>query len=237
MLIIEVDGITHHYDGAMEKYNIRQKRLEGAGYTVLRFDESPSCWIWCLPLAGVPEGRGWKSPCSTIIWSTTLSVSGESPPRRKIINLHLKLMKLKPDTWFFICAVLAVISAIFSPVGYYRSFYSLYSGLFLIIIGLILMVWANITLIKHKTSIQPYQTPTALVTTGPFRFSRNPIYLCMAIILLGFILILAPLPGIIFPALFILIMDRLVIRGEESNLEKQFGSSYLNYKKKVRRWI
>lgn len=88
-----------------------------------------------------------------------------------------------------------------------------------------------------KTGIVPFSDSTALVTTGPYRFTRNPMYLAMALALLG----LASLSGSVSPLLavpmFILIINTLFIRHEERVLEAQFGEPYRELKARVRRWI
>ena len=79
--------------------------------------------------------------------------------------------------------------------------------------------------------------PTALVTEGPYRRSRNPIYLGMALIYLGVVCATAS-PGALalFPAV-ILVMEFGVIRREERYLERRFGEPYRSYKSHVRRWL
>jgi protein-S-isoprenylcysteine O-methyltransferase Ste14 len=88
-----------------------------------------------------------------------------------------------------------------------------------------------------NTPISPYSPSTALVTTGPYRLSRNPGYLGMALayagiaILSGALWVLVPL----VPALFLI--DRGVIRREERKLERTFGEDYNRYRARTRRWI
>jgi protein-S-isoprenylcysteine O-methyltransferase Ste14 len=90
---------------------------------------------------------------------------------------------------------------------------------------------------RTETPINPYKPARKLVTSGPFRITRNPMYLGMALlyaaIAFGFDLIWA---FILLP-LVILAIDRLVIAREEPYLERLFGREYLDYKQQVRRWI
>ncbi len=83
----------------------------------------------------------------------------------------------------------------------------------------------------------PYEIPTSLVTEGPFHISRQPIYLGMIFILLGEAILLGSLITFIFPVIFMILMEKIFIPVEEKNLETAFGEKYLDYKKKVRRWI
>jgi protein-S-isoprenylcysteine O-methyltransferase Ste14 len=87
------------------------------------------------------------------------------------------------------------------------------------------------------TNVNPTQPTTALILEGPYRFTRNPIYLGMTALYTG-IAILANtlwpillLPGVLF------VMTRGVIEREEAYLEQKFGEQYVTYKEKVRRWI
>jgi len=79
--------------------------------------------------------------------------------------------------------------------------------------------------------------PNKLVTSGPFRFSRNPNYLGMALLLFGIAILLGNLSAFISPMLFVVLIDIFVIPVEEKNLEKKFGKKYLDYKNRVRRWF
>ena len=90
---------------------------------------------------------------------------------------------------------------------------------------------------KKKTSIKPFETPSAFITSGPFKLSRNPIYLGMTITLFGVETALGSLSPYIFPVIFVIIINGLIIPAEEKDLENKFGEKYLDYKTKVRRWI
>jgi protein-S-isoprenylcysteine O-methyltransferase Ste14 len=90
---------------------------------------------------------------------------------------------------------------------------------------------------RARTPLDPYTPSEALVTDGPYRLTRNPGYLGMAITYAGIAVasnalwVLAPLP------LAIAVIDRGVIAREERYLERRFGSPYMEYKRRVRRWI
>ncbi|HEX2919601.1 MAG TPA: isoprenylcysteine carboxylmethyltransferase family protein [Bacteroidales bacterium] len=145
--------------------------------------------------------------------------------------------RIEPDTYFTVSALLAIISYFVLPVK--KIIYSPYSfsGIALIIAGLVLVSRTNRLLIKNKTALKTFENPEVLVTSGPFGFSRNPIYLGMVIILFGIVIIPGTLFPFSFPLLFFFIIDRAVIPFEEKNLEKSFGQQYNEYKKRVRRWL
>ena len=98
-------------------------------------------------------------------------------------------------------------------------------------------IWADSLFKKSGTTIIPYEIPTSLVTSGPFRISRQPIYLGMTTILLGETILLGSFITFILPVIFAILMEIIFIPMEEKNLEIVFGEKYLDYKKKVRRWI
>ena len=92
---------------------------------------------------------------------------------------------------------------------------------------------------KHKTTINPIKIETAssLVVSGIFNYSRNPMYLGMALILLGLSLKFNLIGGLIFTTLFILFITSFQIKPEEKAMQKIFGEEFLSYKNKVRRWL
>ena len=111
------------------------------------------------------------------------------------------------------------------------------AGIFLVLAGLALMFWAARTMLRARTTVMPGRRPDALVTDGPFRFSRNPIYLCDVILLAGLILALDAAPGLVVVPGFALLLERRFIRHEETVVAAVFGAEYAEYKARVRRWI
>ena len=92
---------------------------------------------------------------------------------------------------------------------------------------------------EHKTTINPIKIETAssLVVSGIFNYSRNPMYLGMALILLGLSLKFNLIGGLIFTTLFILFITNFQIKPEEKAMQKIFGEEFLSYKNRVRRWL
>jgi protein-S-isoprenylcysteine O-methyltransferase Ste14 len=107
----------------------------------------------------------------------------------------------------------------------------------LLVAGLVLLGSFNAAFQRKGTAVEPWKPTTAIVTTGPYRLTRNPAYLGMALVYIGIALladslwVLVPLPVVL------LIIDRMVIAREERYLERKFGQEYLDYKRRVRRWI
>jgi protein-S-isoprenylcysteine O-methyltransferase Ste14 len=142
-----------------------------------------------------------------------------------------------PTTYFIILILLSIgfhfvfplFKFIFSPYNYL--------GFGLIIFGIIMNLWTDSLFKKKQTTVKPYEMPNFFVTSGPFKLSRHPMYLGMMSILLGVAIFLGSLITFAFPIIFIMIMEKLFIPLEEKNLEKKFGNQYIDYKKRVRRWI
>lgn len=110
-------------------------------------------------------------------------------------------------------------------------------GWALIGLGVSLMFWAVAEMYRHRTTINPYGKPSSLLQSGPFRFSRNPIYLGDTLVYSGIALLLASLwPWLILP-LLILCMQRTVIVHEERLLARLFDDQYRVYCSRVRRWV
>ena len=110
-------------------------------------------------------------------------------------------------------------------------------GLGIGVLGLALMAWAVLTLWRHKTTVLPHQASDALVTDGPFRYRRNPIYIADVMILLGFAELTKNIWIVIGAIAFIPLVTWLAILPEEKHLEARFGDAYRDYKEKTRRWI
>jgi protein-S-isoprenylcysteine O-methyltransferase Ste14 len=90
---------------------------------------------------------------------------------------------------------------------------------------------------RAQTTLDPHGSVSTIVTSGPYRFSRNPIYLGFLCLLIGFPFIFRNYWGLILSPLLIVLMNTLVIQHEEAYLEKKFGEAYTGYKSRVRRWL
>lgn len=103
--------------------------------------------------------------------------------------------------------------------------------------GILLLVWFFLTMKRADTPVDPRQPVSNLATDGPFRFTRNPGYLAMAMIFAGTSFVKNSLPSILLLPAALAVIQRGVIEREEAYLEKLFGAEYLRYKESVRRWV
>ena len=110
-------------------------------------------------------------------------------------------------------------------------------GLLLLGLGFLVRLWATFHFYVHSMRVISLKPQTTLITSGPYRFSRNPLYLGGNIfIFFGAALLLGSPTALVVTALHIPLMDRF-IRREEKQLEQKFGDEWRNYKKRVRRWV
>ncbi|HVX81061.1 MAG TPA: methyltransferase [Devosiaceae bacterium] len=111
-------------------------------------------------------------------------------------------------------------------------------GVLLIVAGLALAIWGVATFRIAGTQLAPHAaTHRALVVEGPFRYSRNPIYLGLLLILVGLPLTAGNALQLLAPIIFFFAIDRLYIPYEESTMARQFGAEYEAYRQRVRRWL
>ena len=105
--------------------------------------------------------------------------------------------------------------------------------------GLSTLIFAVSLFKKQNTTVNPIKIENAsfLVTSGIFEYSRNPMYLGMALILLGLALMFNLIGGTLFTLLFAIYITKFQIKPEEEVMERLFGEDFLKYKKNVRMWI
>jgi protein-S-isoprenylcysteine O-methyltransferase Ste14 len=123
------------------------------------------------------------------------------------------------------------------PQAYHRQFACLMCGVIAIAVGFALMMWAWWLFRKSGTPIRPTSQATALVRSGPFRFSRNPMYLGIVVMMLGIAVWVGSLPMLIAPVGFFTFMSLVFIPYEERRLRETFGDAYISFTQKVRRWM
>lgn len=111
------------------------------------------------------------------------------------------------------------------------------AGLSLGAAGIALMALAAWTLRRHGTTILPDVAANVLVTDGPFRIRRNPIYVAHVLMLLGIAELTHNIWFVIFAALYVPLVTWLAVLPEERHLEARFGDAYRAYKAQTRRWI
>jgi protein-S-isoprenylcysteine O-methyltransferase Ste14 len=110
-------------------------------------------------------------------------------------------------------------------------------GVVLVVAGLALMGWAGRVMWGSHTTVSPWARASVLVTSGPFRFTRNPIYLGDLLVYLGVALWVGTWWPVLFLPLLLPAVQWLVIGPEERYLAERFGADYTAYRQRVRRWL
>ncbi|HYP67076.1 MAG TPA: isoprenylcysteine carboxylmethyltransferase family protein [Thiobacillaceae bacterium] len=123
------------------------------------------------------------------------------------------------------------------PLGFAASPLLNRLGWGLVSAGVLLTMWAALTIWRHRTTINPYKAVSTLVATGPFAFSRNPIYLGDWLVYAGVTLLLETYWTLALAPAVWWVMRYHVIAHEEAHLTARFGQAYRDYTSKVRRWI
>lgn len=111
-------------------------------------------------------------------------------------------------------------------------------GLIVFVLGFFLPLWASKIFKEENTEILPTSAANrALVTRGPFRFTRNPMYLGMVTALVGVAIMIGTLPMFIAALAHFLMMNFVFIPFEEEKMQRQFKDGFITYKNQVRRWL
>ncbi|HTR41273.1 MAG TPA: isoprenylcysteine carboxylmethyltransferase family protein [Pseudomonadales bacterium] len=120
----------------------------------------------------------------------------------------------------------------------FQKFFSFpVTGWLLAFAGFCIGFWGVRTFIRFGTNVRPDLPVTALVTSGPYRYSRNPLYMACTIIYLGITLSVGSLWLLVMLIPTLAVVHYRIVRREEDYLESRFGESYRAYKTQVNRWI
>ena len=148
-------------------------------------------------------------------------------------------MKYPPILQILVAAALAWVLVIYLPIASFGGTIASYSMWLCVIVGFGLLAVALNIFRNHETTFDPLDPSKAqrLVVTGLYRFTRNPMYLGLALLLVAWCLFLGDLVAFIVLPLFVIAMNELQIKGEEHALLHKFGDDYAAYINRVRRWI
>jgi protein-S-isoprenylcysteine O-methyltransferase Ste14 len=111
------------------------------------------------------------------------------------------------------------------------------AGWLVAVLSGVLALWGAWTMRRAGTNIDPRKPALAVVTSGPFRFTRNPLYLSLVLLSVGLALFFDMVWVLVMLIPVVYVMQRYVIRREERYLEVKFGDAYRQYKQNTRRWV
>lgn len=148
------------------------------------------------------------------------------------------MLKLPPPIWALIYLIVAGIVSALYPWGALVSLRVLWLGIVVAIAGFGIAVSGVALFRRMGTEIKPTsETNKVLVTTGPYRFTRNPMYLGLVVFTLGIALCFGSLPMFTIPILVFATTNLVHIPFEEAKMRRQFGPIFDEYTHQVRRWI
>jgi len=133
--------------------------------------------------------------------------------------------------------LIAIALGFLKPIGLPVSRLIGNIGFAITCMGFLCGLFAFVEFRKANTTLDPHGAVARVVSSGIYRFSRNPIYLGFLLIVIGLPLYCGSYWGLILAPFFILTMNGLVIEREEAYLEKKFGGTYTAYRSRVRRWL
>jgi protein-S-isoprenylcysteine O-methyltransferase Ste14 len=152
-------------------------------------------------------------------------------------NTDVAAIKFPPPLVFVIGLLLGIAASVFVPTPFVSFPGSVGVGWALIALGILLGLAAGRTFRRAGTNVLPGKPSTRLVVAGPYRFSRNPIYVAMALAYVGIAVLMHSLWTVLLLPVVLVVLHRNAIHPEEVYLERLFGADYVHYKNTVRRWL
>jgi protein-S-isoprenylcysteine O-methyltransferase Ste14 len=149
-----------------------------------------------------------------------------APPPRKLLPPHA-----------FVLSLAAQLPAMIVAWPLRPGGFELYSGVVLMLAGFGLNVWADRVFRQRNVGVRPFSPAAQLVEDGPFRYSRNPMYLGLVLFSAGLALATGLLVNLVFPALLAGWLQLSFITAEERFLAQQFGDRFAAYCRRIPKWI
>ncbi len=168
--------------------------------------------------------------------SKTLNQTGEDSVSSTDSADHPEVVAW-PPLIFISCAVVGSLLWFIFPLWMMKYSVSLSVGVVLALISVSLAIWALRVMKAAGTNVRPDRPALTIVRSGPYRFTRNPMYLSLCLLQLALGFVLDGWVPVLFSIPLMLILHFGVILREETYLEAKFGEPYLAFKRKVRRWI
>jgi protein-S-isoprenylcysteine O-methyltransferase Ste14 len=144
---------------------------------------------------------------------------------------------IAPPLLFVLPVLVSLVVEWFFPTSFVRGTLRWILGALILAAGIALNISGFITQKRAGTDPIPFNPSTRIVAHGLYRFSRNPMYIGFASCTLGLAIVVDSAWILLAVPIGLVLIDRIVITREERYLERKFGEEYLNYKRRVRRWI
>ena len=145
--------------------------------------------------------------------------------------------RVRPPFVYLTAIILGVAIHLIAPVRFFPAKLAVPFGLGFVAVAIALFYSSVAKLRAAGTPLPGGQPTTTIVRTGPYRFTRNPIYVAFSLFQLGIAIWINSVWLLVTLAAAVTVIDSVVIAREERYLERKFGAQYLDYKKSVRRWV
>ncbi len=155
-----------------------------------------------------------------------------NPPTHSVPGI-----KTPPPVIYMVALLMGVGLNELWPISPIPTFWAYTAGTALIVVSILIMPSVLVRFRKAGTPFDVRKAASALITDGPYRFSRNPTYLSLTMLYVGLGIVLNNGWILLLALPVLLTMNLWVIRREERHLEEKFGKHYLEYKSTVRRWL
>jgi len=148
------------------------------------------------------------------------------------------MLRFPPPVWMFFFLIVATVVSFVSPWKSLIDLQSIPLGIVFLALGALSAFWAFGLFAREKTDINP-TSPTSrlVVTSGPYRFTRNPMYLGLVLFSTGVAFLVGSVPFFAVPLLVFAVANGVHIPFEEAKMRRLFGAEYDRYTASVRRWI
>lgn len=177
---------------------------------------------------------GLQCPAASGFWGA----AGELRARALTASFKARLLQLPPPVWAFVYLGIARLLSALYPWRALLDLRVVWLGVALVVLGAALSTWALLSFRFEGTEVNPTsERNTALVVRGPFRVTRNPMYLGLVIVTVGVAFWVGLLPMFAVPVLLFATANCVHIPFEENKLRRQFGAAFDDYLRCVRRWI
>ena len=114
---------------------------------------------------------------------------------------------------------------------------ALYASVVMLALFVCLGLWSASMFVRSRTTVLPDRPATKLIIAGPFKITRNPLYVSLLLLYFAIALWLNSIWPFLFAVPLVVVLRHYVIRREEKYLERKFGADYVDYKNHVRRWL
>ncbi len=146
-------------------------------------------------------------------------------------------VKVPPPAIYILAIVVGWLLQQQWPLPFIAPDTALWVGLALVAVGLVMALMSVVTMLRGHGTVNTNLQSSALVVSGIYRISRNPMYVALTLMYIGFAIALSLPWSLILLPLIVIFIQTAVISREEASLEKTFGQRYSDYKARVRRWL